>query len=477
MKTSSLVSVMLATLLTATSCGNRQKIEGAWYGIQYQAPLTLTFNQDQTLTLECEASASMSMSANYQINYEADPIEIDLRQTSSGMAGAGILRLNDDKSMDFCLTFGAPGMVQRPVSFEPNPLEMTTVSYHLYRDKAAVMEQLAYDVEAPAEAELAFERNRRLGNGINLNAVVDGNLHPGYQRDAPLADSEIKSIADAGFESIRLNVTWSKHAQKTAPYTIDPAFFAKVDHIVNECLKNNLAVSIDVHYYPYINCSEPEEGISFEENFVRLDCLWQQIAQHYKDYPNDMLFFDLLNEPNMELGADRWNQTAASLIKTIRQTNPDRTLLVLTPNLGQSWTLNLLQLPTDDWNLIVQFHYYMPHLFTHQGLAYARAEDSHNVGWEGTEAERALIAKDLDFCRKWSLAHHRPLNLGEYGANNAADVASRARYIGYVLDQARERGFSTHLWGYRECFQIRDEQTGEWIAEILEAMKLKNNEQ
>lgn len=47
-----------------------------------------------------------------------------------------------------------------------------------------------------------------------------------------------------------------------------------------------------------------------------------------------MLYFDLLNEPNLIMGAEQWNMLSAALIKVIRQTNPDRTLLVSTPDLG-----------------------------------------------------------------------------------------------------------------------------------------------
>ena len=52
-----------------------------------------------------------------------------------------------------------------------------------------------------------------------------------------------------------------------------------------------------------------------------------------------MLFFDLLNEPNTKLGADGLNTLHAELISIIRKTNPDRTIIVGTPNLGQTWTL------------------------------------------------------------------------------------------------------------------------------------------
>src|SRR5207249_11597826 len=139
---------------------------------------------------------------------------------------------------------------------------------------------------------------------------------------------------------------------------------------------------------------------SFDENMRQLYALWEQIAAHYRGFPPEV-YFDILNEPNKALGAARWNEVLAKALKIIRKTNPNRTVLVGTPNLGQSWTIGLLELPEDDWNLIVQIHYYLPHLFTHQGLAYARAEASIGTKWTGTPEEKKPIESDFNYCAKW----------------------------------------------------------------------------
>lgn len=473
MKHDSSTFILLLFVLFLTNCTGKTSLEGEWYGQRDKSLLMLTLNADSTFNLKSEASSNFTFSGKYVINSGIDSSTIDMTDCSNGMAGAGIWRINKDKTLEMNLNFGAPGRVARASEINPNPEEMTNVYFKLTKDKESVMSEMASRINIPEESKLAFERNERLGAGINLNAVVDGNQHPGYQCDAPLSDEEIKSIAKVGFRSVRLCVCWSKHASGKKPYTIDKAFFKKVDHIVDECLNNDLAVSIDVHYYPYINMTEGVDSLTIEENYERLDFLWQQIAEHYWDYPNDMVFFDLLNEPNIQMGADKWNEVFAGLIKTVRKTNPERTLIIGTPNLGQHWTLNYLQLPDDDWNLIVEFHYYLPHLFTHQGLAYARAEGSTYTEWKGTPEEKAPIESDLDFCQRWSATHGRPLNLGEYGCMNTADLDSRIRYIGFMREQSEKRGFSSHLWGYREPFMIRDEKTGEWIMPIVEAMDLK----
>lgn len=442
-----------------------QNPSGVWYSIKDNARVILQLKEDGTMFINNESASNMTFDGCYRISENGKSIEIS--DSGNSMKGSGIIRYNDDGSIEMNCIFGAPGSVRRPEKIESSPISPDNIYLHLHRDSLIFNSIRKEATVVPPGAALAFKRNDRLGSGINLNAVVDGNLHPGYERDAPLEEGEIKSIADAGFDSVRLNVCWSKHCADSYPYAIDPDFFRKVDDIIDDCIEYGLAVSIDVHYYPYINMSYPDENLSMEENYQRLVCLWEQIAEHYRSYSDETLFFDLLNEPNLIMGAERWNSLFAELIRTIRRSNPGRTLIVSTPSLGQSWTLNLLELPEDEWNLIVQFHYYLPHLFTHQGLSHGMAEHVEYSIWLGTDEEKNSIEHDLDFCLRWSKDNGRPLNMGEYGVTNTVDVESRARYLGFLCKSARSRGFSSHLWGYREVFMIRNQDTGEWIDEIL----------
>lgn len=125
--------------------------------------------------------------------------------------------------------------------------------------------------------------------------MADGNVHgPGYPKDAPISDDSIKSIAEQGFRSIRFDVSWARHCAAEPPYTIEPAFFDKIDHIVKVCHQSGLAVSIDQHYYPLINIEGEHDSIQYAATFDKLEGLWSQIADHYKDWSDDLLFFDLL---------------------------------------------------------------------------------------------------------------------------------------------------------------------------------------
>lgn len=470
------LKILLTLFLCLLYCGcyakgNPPSMVGKWYGVKDGSPVTLVFRNDQTMSIRSEAFSGLSFTCQYKVDSSSSPMAVDLAVIPGGMTCAAIVRFSDSGMIEFFGLFGAPGYTQRPAAIDPDSKRPEVLYLKLSRD-AKVIAQKKSGVIPPKSAKLAFERNKRLGRGINLNGLLDnnsGDLHLYKIADQPIKPEYIKMIADAGFNSVRLPVTWSVHSSKTSPYTIEPTFFARVDSIVKMCLDNGLAVSIDLHYYPYINMSEGETGVTFDENISRFYALWQQIAEHYKNYPPEV-YFDILNEPNIEMGAKLWNELIAKSIKLIRKTNPQRTIIIGTPNLGQSWTIGLLDLPENDWNLIVQIHYYLPHLFTHQGLSYARAESGRGMKWTGTDEEKKPIIDDFNYCMKWSKNYFRPINLGEFGVTETADMASRARYIQFIQELTEKNNMSFHIWGFREIFRIFNEETGKWHQAVLNAL-------
>lgn len=462
------------------SCGTHSdkssSILGEWYGLKDGSPVTVKFKADQTISIHAEAFSELCFTGQYEFDFNTEPISLDVI-LPSGMVCAAIINISDKEEMELYGFIGVPGQIQRPKNIDKNPKRPDGLYLKLIRDEK-IFKQNPKAIPPPKEAKLAFERNKRLGRGLNLNGLLDnnsGDLHLYPIPDQPIKPEYIKMIAAVGFNSVRLPVAWSVHSSKRSPFTIELSFFSKVDSIVDLCLKNGLAVIIDMHYYPYINMHHADSMLSFDENIKRFYLLWEQIAEHYRDYPPEV-YFELLNEPNMELGAQRYNELIAKAIQLIRKSNPERTIIIGTPNLGQSWTIGLLDLPEDDWNLIVTIHYYLPYLFTHQGLAYARAESSRGMQWTGTPAEKKPIESDLGYCAKWGAIHFRPINLGEFGVNEYADAASRARYIRFVRETAEKFGFSYHVWGFREIFRVFDEETGKWKENILDAL-IPNGEQ
>ncbi|MFQ3660702.1 MAG: cellulase family glycosylhydrolase, partial [Anaerolineae bacterium] len=48
-----------------------------------------------------------------------------------------------------------------------------------------------------------------------------------------LEERFVKLVAASGFDTVRVPIRWSAHAEEAPPYTIDPAFFARVDEVID----------------------------------------------------------------------------------------------------------------------------------------------------------------------------------------------------------------------------------------------------
>jgi aryl-phospho-beta-D-glucosidase BglC (GH1 family) len=300
------------------------------------------------------------------------------------------------------------------------------------------------------------------GRGVNLANALESPKEGEW--GVVLKEEYFEKIKQAGFESIRLPVCWPAHAEESAPYRIDLRFVARVDWAIEQALKRKLPLILDMHNYDGV-MQAPDRH---EERFL---ALWQQIAEHYKDYP-PALAFELLNEPHDKLTAEKWNSLLAKTIAVVRRTNPDRQIVVGPVGWNGIGELQRLELPADDHNLIVTVHYYLPFQFTHQGANWVGPGSEKWLGtkWTGTKREVQAVGRDLDTAIAWAVAHRRPIYLGEFGAYSKADLASRARWTRCVADEAVSRKMGFGYWEFCAGFGVYDPEKHQWIEPLKEAL-------
>ena len=307
----------------------------------------------------------------------------------------------------------------------------------------------------------AFEGNRRLGRGVNLGNALEAPQEGAW--GVTLEEQYFDLIKEAGFDAVRIPVRWSAHAAVQEPYTIDAAFFARVDWFVEQALSRGLLAVINVHHYEEIM----QEPAQHTERFL---ALWEQIADHYKAYPGDLLF-EILNEPNSKLDPGLWNRLLAQALSTVRKTNPEREIVIGPGYWNNIAYLNLLELPAEDEHLIVTVHYYLPFQFTHQGAEWVAGSSAWlGTTWQGTSAEEQAIIRDLDMAAAWAQRNKRPIYLGEFGAYGKADMDSRALWTAFVARQAEERDISWAYWEFCAGFGVYDQAKREWNEPILAAL-------
>jgi endoglucanase len=307
----------------------------------------------------------------------------------------------------------------------------------------------------------ASELNSRIGRAINIGNALEAPREGDW--GVVIQDAFFQQIKDAGFKAVRLPVKWNAHAASAAPFAVDPAFFARVDHVIGQALSRDLAVVLDFHNYDEM-MQDPAASAP------RFLAIWQQIAEHYRTHPGTLLF-ELLNEPNTNLGAKAWNTLINRTLSVVRVSNPARNIVVGPVQWNNFHALPDLALPAGDHHLIVSFHYYDPFQFTHQGAEWVAGSDAWlGTNWAGKSADRQSLAYDFDVVAQWARANDRPIFLGEFGAYHKADMAARVRWTAYVARQAEERQFS---WAYLEfCsgFGIYDQNSGLWNQALREAL-------
>ncbi|MEM9703392.1 MAG: glycoside hydrolase family 5 protein, partial [Planctomycetota bacterium] len=287
------------------------------------------------------------------------------------------------------------------------------------------------EVVAAADTALAVAANKRFARTINLSNALEAPKEGewGYT----IEELHLDAIKAAGFTAVRIPVKWTAHAQKTAPFAVDPEFFARIDEVLDQALERRLAVVLDLHHYDEIH-EDPSDA-----HFDRLAGIWRQIARRYQNRPA-ALAFEPLNEPSLQLTTERWSEKFPEVLAVIRETNPTRAVLVGPGNWNQIQELKDLTLPPDP-NLILTVHTYEPYEFTHQGATWNENPPPTGRPFPRT-GEEEEIRQFLDVCREYAESRNRPVFVGEFGVIRHANPADRARWAEFMRTEYEKRGWS-----------------------------------
>jgi endoglucanase len=194
------------------------------------------------------------------------------------------------------------------------------------------------------------------------------------------------------------------------------------------------------------------------------------VAGQFRDRP-ETVYFELLNEPHGKLTEEIWNGLLVEALGVVRESNPERMVIVGPGRWNNPAQLPSLVLPGGDRSLIVTFHYYGPFEFTHQGASWVGANPPPlGRRWTGSAEERAAVGRDFAAAAAWAKAAGRPLYVGEFGAYEKADMGSRALWTRVVREEAEKHGMSWAYWEFGSGFGAYDRGVGAWREPLLDAL-------
>ena len=343
----------------------------------------------------------------------------------------------------------------------------------------------------------AWKRAQHLRHGINASEWFAQSTDYSVQRLSTYTTlDDIALIHKLGFDHVRLS--------------LDPAIFEcrgswqdcdrvkALDAAVAKALAENLAIIVDLHPTSEFKRRLATEGFAAE----RFRLLWASIAQHFASSDPEMVLFEILNEPE-DRDPYQWSGVQIRVLDEIRRRAPQHSVIV--SGMRYSDIGDLVQLPQlNDDNLIYNFHYYEPHLFTHQGASWGvpfwinlrhvpypltpesvakpiAEQDDPTAKWELLEAgygswNRERIAGEMKFAAEWARAHRVPLTCNEFGVyRNFSNPDARARWIEDVRSAMEANNIGWTMWDYRGGFGVVTKQNGNTTPDdrILHALGLK----
>jgi endoglucanase len=335
------------------------------------------------------------------------------------------------------------------------------------------------DIPRPlAGSTPAHEACAKLKRGINLGNSWEA---PPNTWGLKFTTEDIDEIAAQGFDHIRVPVAWQHYLKDGS---IDPALLAKLLPVLERAREKHLRILLDWHGYDEV-IADPE---AHRDAFIRG---WRIIAEYFRSWSNDDLYFELLNEPNQKLSGKTLNDLYRDTIAAIRPICPERILVVGPSGWCGIGSLDALSLPANDPRLIVTVHSYEPFPFTHQGASWVQLEKLRGIQYPGPPATPLSIAESpeikpwvqqwirnynekptaqnpsspaafiplLDDAAAWSQALGRPIHLGEFGAFQVADLPSRQRYVHDVRTAAEARHIPWMMWEWKAGFKYWDPET------------------
>ncbi len=333
--------------------------------------------------------------------------------------------------------------------------------------------------------------------GINLGGWLSQCDHSRETYDTFISASDIERIAAWGLDHVRLPIDYELVETEDGRYVEEG--FKYIDNCMDWCKRNGLNMILDLHKTAGYSFDELETSTGFFENEKlqdRFTALWEELAKRYGKY-EARLSFELLNEIVDPEVAVIWNRIAKRTVKVIRQYAPTIKILI-----GGVWnnsvdSLKLLDMPYDE-NIVYNFHFYEPLIFTHQAAYWVKkmtadfrttypnefakyiSETEEFLPSENGEIYKNITENIIDtkffetaLSGAIQVAKERDIALycGEYGVIDKADLTSTLGWYSDINMVFEKYGMGRAAWTYKgKDFGITDEHYAPILDKLIKLL-------
>ncbi|MDG1751935.1 MAG: glycoside hydrolase family 5 protein [Thalassotalea sp.] len=293
-----------------------------------------------------------------------------------------------------------------------------------------------------------------MGIGINLGNTLDAPTEGEWA--LPAEEYYIEAFSDAGFNHVRIPITWHNHVSISAPYEIEEAFINRVEQIVDWSLARDLYVIINIHHDDWFK--NDYDNVS---NQNRFDSIWIKLAETFKE-KSPRLIFEIFNEPH-GLTVEELNIVNKRALSIIRNQTANRLVVFAGNEYSNIDTLLTMDIPdVDDKYLIGNFHSYDPWNFA--GIC--------TQEW-GSDQDKLALREIYLKAHNWSSSNNISVMVNEFGSakydfenpENICEQAEREDYIRTHVSLAKEFGIAATFWDDGGSFSTYDRANNVWGPE------------
>lgn len=321
-----------------------------------------------------------------------------------------------------------------------------------------------------------------MGVGINLGNTLDG--HSGFTpnetswQSVTTTKAYIKALHDAGYNTVRIPVTWGTMIDDENDFAINEAWISRVQDIVDYCIEQDMYAIINIHH----DGAEQTGWLrvaadDIDEVMYKFECVWRNIAEYFKDY-DEHLIFESMNEISCsdtdKNGAKavaydtpiivNFNQLFVNVVRSTGSNNTKRWLAAVS-HYANNGSSNLFTLPEDSYNEDAKIMF-AAHIYSNA---------------QGTADRLKAMAKKFKGV---------PMYLGEYGSRVGdsdrrylEEVTAKLCQVAGVCPVVWDQGYGTKgkyesglftYWDRADCVSLHETVTDAMIRGYYTAVSEEN---
>ena len=322
--------------------------------------------------------------------------------------------------------------------------------------------------EIPDNEAMAFMRDMKCGwnLGNTFDAYNGYTLHvQGIEMEtswvgAKTSKKLIAAIQEAGFNTIRIPVSWHNHVDEND--VIDQEWMDRVRQVAGWALDLGMYVIVNVHHDNDYHYFYPDEK-HYERSAAYLSAVWTQMAEAFRDC-DEHLILESMNEPRLVGTGYEWNwnknsaecRQAAECINRLNQLfvdivrasggNNATRYLSVPAYCGAPWNAadQAFQLPEDpaDNRIIVEAHAYTPYNF-----ALNTGSSDRTFDLEREKSKQYEITGFLTSLYDRFVKNGIPVMMDEFGAlDKDGNLQARVNFAAFYVAAASARGITCVWW-------------------------------